>query len=187
MKLGKAIKQRRVSKGKALREIAELSGLSVSYLSQVERDAISPSLKSLARIAQALEAPIVSLFLNHDTSPGSVVRRGKRVKISLPDTDLRYELLSPNVSGRVEFLLLRVQEGKGQDKLITHEGEEHVFLIQGTLEVRVGERQYTLKAGDSICFDSSFPHTFNNVGEGEVIGIIAAAPPSLYREVREKW
>jgi len=186
MKLGKGVKKRRLAKGITLRELAELTKLSVSYLSQLERNSVSPSLKSLAKIAQALNIPIVSLFLQQNEPSGKVVRREKRIKITLPDTDLRYEFLAPDVSGKVEFLLLRVEKGKGQDKLVTHQGEEHVFIIQGKLEVKVGKERYALRAGDSICFDPSFPHTFNNIGEEEVIGVIAASPPSLYQEVREE-
>lgn len=185
MKLGKGIRECRSAKGMTLRKLAELTELSVSYLSQLERDSISPSLKSLAKIAQALNVPIVSFFLKQNDPPGRVVRREKRIKITLPDTDLQYELLAPDVNRKVEFLLLRVEKGKGQDKLITHEGEEYVFIIQGKLEVKVEKERYVLRAGDSICFDPSFPHTFNNIGEEEIIGVIAASPPSLYKEVKE--
>ena len=185
MKLGRGIRECRSAKEMTLKKLAELTELSVSYLSQLERDSISPSLRSLAKIAQALNVPIVSFFLKQNDPPGSVVRREKRIKITLPDTDLQYELLAPDVNRKVEFLLLRVEKGKGQDKLITHEGEEYVFIIQGKLEVKVGKERYVLKAGDSICFDPSFPHTFNNIGEEEVIGVIAASPPSLYKEVKE--
>lgn len=185
MKLGKGIRECRLAKGMTLKGLAELTELSVSYLSQLERDSISPSLKSLAKIAQALNVPIVSFFLKQNDPPGRVVRREKRIKITLPDTDLQYELLTPDVNRKVEFLLLRVEKGKGQDKLITHEGEEYVFIIRGKLEVKVGKERYVLRAGDSICFDPSFPHTFNNMGEEEVIGVIAASPPSLYKEVKE--
>lgn len=185
MKLGRGIRECRLAKGMTLKELAELTELSVSYLSQLERDSISPSLKSLAKIAQALNVPIVSFFLKQNDPPGRVVRREKRVKITLPDTDLQYELLAPDVNRKVEFLLLRVEKRKGQDKLIVHEGEEYVFIIQGKLEVKVGKERYVLRAGDSICFDPSFPHTFNNMGEEEVIGVIAVSPPSLYQEVKE--
>ena len=185
MKLGKGIRECRSAKGMTLKELAELTELSVSYLSQLERDSISPSLKSLAKISQALNVPIVSFFLKQNDPPGRVVRREKRIKITLPDTDLQYELLTPDVNRKVEFLLLRVEKGKGQDKLITHEGEEYVFIIRGKLEVKVGKERYVLRAGDSIYFDPSFPHTFNNMGEEEVIGVIAASPPSLYQEVKE--
>jgi len=185
MKLGKGIRECRSAKGMTLIKLAELTELSVSYLSQLERDSISPSLKSLAKISQALNVPIVSFFLKQNDPPGRVVRREKRIKITLPDTDLQYELLTPDVNRKVEFLLLRVEKGKGQDKLITHEGEEYVFIIRGKLEVKVGKERYVLRAGDSIYFDPSFPHTFNNMGEEEVIGVIAASPPSLYQEVKE--
>jgi transcriptional regulator with XRE-family HTH domain len=185
MKLGKGIRECRLSKGMTLKKLAELTELSVSYLSQLERESISPSLRSLAKIAQALNIPIVSFFLQQSDPPGRVVRKEKRIKITLPDTDLQYELLAPDVNRRVEFLLLRVEKGKGQDKLITHEGEEHVLIIQGKLEVKVGKEHYILEAGDSICFDPSFPHTFNNIGKEEVIGVIAASPPSLYKEIKE--
>jgi transcriptional regulator with XRE-family HTH domain len=185
MKLGRGIRECRLAKGMTLIKLAELTELSVSYLSQLERDSISPSLRSLAKIAQALNVPIVSFFLKKNDPPGRVVRREKRIKITLPDTDLQYELLTPDVNRKVEFLLLRVEKRKGQDKLITHEGEEYVFIIRGKLEVKVGKGRYVLRAGDSIYFDPSFPHTFNNMGEEEVIGVIAASPPSLYQEVKE--
>jgi transcriptional regulator with XRE-family HTH domain len=122
-RIGEQVKKRRKEKALTLQAISDLSGLSVSYLSQIENGSTTPSLKSLARIAKSLDVPIVSLFIDEKPRPGTVLRKGRRPTIHMPDTDIRYELLVPDLERQVEFLLFRIGEGKGQEKMITHEGE----------------------------------------------------------------
>ncbi|MDI6880116.1 MAG: cupin domain-containing protein, partial [Desulfitobacteriaceae bacterium] len=63
--------------------------------------------------------------------------------------------------------------------LLAHQGEECGVIIQGEMTVVVGEREYLLKEGDSIYFDSTIPHRFFNHGDKVAIGIWAMTPPSF--------
>jgi len=186
MKIGRTIRELRRAKNIKLQQLAEMTNMSVSALSQLERDLSNPSLATLVKIAKALEVPIMSLFLSSEKKTENkavIIRDKKRRKIVVPDMETVYEPLSPVKNARVEFVLARMEEGKKQKVLVTHEGEEHIYVVKGTLEVRIENDTYILKEGDSICFKSSFGHAFRNAGKGEMIAVIAASPPSLYERV----
>ena len=186
MKIGRIIRNLRLAKNIKLQQLAEMTGISIGGLSQIERDLSNPSLAALVRIAKALEVPIASLFLDSEKkleNKAVIIRDKERRKIIVPELETVYEPLSPIKDAKVEFTLARMEEGKKQKVLVTHEGEEHVFVVKGTLEVRIEDETYILKEGDSIYFNPSFPHAFRNAGKGEMIAVIAASPPSLYENV----
>jgi len=186
MKIGKIIRNLRLAKNIKLQQLAEMTNISISGLSQIERDLSNPSLTTLVKIAKALEVPIVSLFLDSEKeleNKAVIIRDKERRKIIVPDLETVYEPLSPLKDARVEFTLARMEEGKKQKVLVTHEGEEHIYVIKGALEVRIENETYLLREGDSIYFKSSFGHAFRNAGKGEMLAVIAASPPSLYENV----
>lgn len=186
MKIGRTIRKLRLAKNIKLQQFAEMTNMSISGLSQLERDLSNPSLATLVKIARALRVPIMSLFLNSQENTehkAAIIRDRERRKIIVPDLETIYEPLSPVKNARVEFVLARMEEGKTQKVLVTHEGEEHIYVIKGTLQVRIENDAYVLKEGDSIWFNSLLGHAFKNAGKGQMIAIIAASPPSLYERV----
>jgi len=186
MKIGKTIRNLRLAKNIKLQQLAQMTNMSISNLSQIERDLSNPSLATLVKIAKAFKVPIMTLFLDSEKKLDNkvvVIRDKERKKIVVPELETVYEPLSPFKDVKAEFILARMQEGKTQKVLVTHEGEEHIYVIKGALEVRIEKETYVLKEGDSIYFKSSFGHAFRNVGKGEMIAVIAASPPSLYESV----
>ena len=178
LKLGAEIRRLRQSKGLTIRQVAERSGLSTGLISQIERDLNSPSVASLWQIANALETPI-GYFLSEREAP-AVVRKDRRKKIRLPTSNVTYELLSPDLQGKIEFLLVNTQPGEAaQNEFVSHPGEEYGFVIQGRLKVRLGKEEHILEKGDSIRFDSSIPHRFINEGRSLAVSIWAVTPPSF--------
>ena len=97
MEFGNRIRARRQELGLSLRELAEQVGLTASFLSQIERDLTSPSIESLRKISDALEVPIFHFLLEVDKK-SPVVRRGERLTLTLPNSDLSYKLLTPDLS-----------------------------------------------------------------------------------------
>ena len=186
MKIGKIIRNLRLAKNIKLQQLAEMTNISIGGLSQIERDLSNPSLATLVKIAKALEVPIMRLFLDPEKelkNKAVVIREKGRRKILVPKLETVYEPLSPLKDVKAEFILARMEEGKKQKVLVTHEGEEHIYVVKGALEVRIENEIYLLKEGDSIYFKSSFGHAFRNAGKGEMIAVIAAYPPSLYESV----
>ena len=186
MKIGKIIRNLRLAKNIKLQQLAQMTSISIGALSQIERDLSNPSLATLVKIAKAFEVPIMTLFLDSEKkldNEAVVIRDKERKKIIVPELETVYEPLSPFKDVKAEFILARMEEGKKQKVLVTHEGEEHIYVTKGVLEVRVEKETYVLKEGDSIYFKSSFGHAFRNAGKGEMIAVIAAYPPSLYESI----
>lgn len=188
---GKRIREVRKSKHISIVELANMVGVSKSLISQVERGEIFPSLSTLEKIAAALEVEITQFF-KIDAPPISeseiVVRANKRKKVTMPNSSMIYNLLTPNLRKSIEFLLIEIpphtlRDGEEEEEIETfrHEGEEYFFVIEGQLELVIGnnEQVYTLNAGDSGCFDSSHKHVWRNNTDKKGSFLIAATSPTL--------
>jgi len=192
--LGARIRAERKARKLSSVALARRVGVSPSLISQVERGVTAPSLDVLWRIAQALDASIGLFFQQEPASPAApeadgaaperkpkalVVRRGARKTLGLPNS-VTYELLSPDLQHRIEFIWVEFAPGQSSpvDPYV-HAGEEQFVVLQGTLHYWVGGEEYVLEAGDAITFDSSLPHRGANLGNERVIVIGAITPPSF--------
>ncbi|GFN22259.1 MAG: cupin domain-containing protein [Thermoanaerobacteraceae bacterium] len=175
--LGKKIRQIRRDRGMSLKDVAEKTGLTSSFLSQVERDLADPSITSLRKIAEALEVPIFYFLLNHeDHSP--VVRRDKRKVLKFPQSHLTYELLSPDLNRKMEIMMARLEAGAVScDEPLSHPGEECIVVLQGCMEIEIGGEVYRLEEGDSIYYYAAVPHKLWNPGDKELVFLSAMTPP----------
>ncbi|MDQ6669266.1 MAG: cupin domain-containing protein [Chloroflexota bacterium] len=151
----------------------------------------------LRRIALALELQVGVLFdggegvaitsvngAASDTDSGQprarVVRRGERKVLSLPAAHVRYELLSPDLQGRLEFVRMEVDPGQVMPTVgWSHEGEESILILEGSANFQYGEEHFTLEEGDTITFASSLPHLLANPGDRVIVAISAGTPPSF--------
>ena len=179
MKLGSRIRELRLEKKKTIKEVAQETDLTSSFISQVENGKVEPSLRSLAKIATALHVPVMLFFLPA-YADSIITHQEKRNKIILPDSETVYEVLSP-LTDKIEFLLAEIESGKQGDlEMVPHEGEEHIYVVKGKVEITLGDQVYTLEKGDSISFQSMIPHKIGkNLGKEKVILVIAQSPPSF--------
>jgi len=179
-KLGSKIRRLRSEKKMTLKDLAAKTGLTSSYLSQVERGLLIPSLNALIKISKCLEVPLLSFFLEKELNHGLVVRASDRKKIDLPNSHVSYQLLTPDTKGKLSHLLAEIEPGEAEDEeRVTHEGDESLYVLEGKLKVEVGDESYILEKGDSIYFSSVVPHRVINVGNSKVIYIAAEVPPSF--------
>lgn len=180
-RIGREIRGLRKARGLTLTELAEKSGLSIGYLSLVERDRATPSINALHAISRALGVTI-SWFFDANAAPveerGYVVRRARRRRLEF-SAGIVDELLSPSLEGSLELLSSRFPPGASSgDAPYTHTGEEAGVIVRGTLELWVDGKHFVLKAGDSFGFPSSLPHRYCNPGSEETEVIWAITPPS---------
>jgi transcriptional regulator with XRE-family HTH domain len=180
-RIGRVIRGLRKARGLTLTELAEKSGLSIGYLSLVERDRATPSINALHAISRALGVTI-SGFFDANAAPveerGYVVRRARRRRLEF-SAGIVDELLSPSLEGSLELLSSRFPPGASSgDAPYTHTGEEAGVIVRGTLELWVDGKHFVLKAGDSFGFPSSLPHRYCNPGSEETEVIWAITPPS---------
>jgi transcriptional regulator with XRE-family HTH domain len=179
--IGREIRSLRKARGLTLAALAEASGLSIGYLSLLERDRATPSIKALHAVSRALNVTISWFFEANDAPEAErdlVVRRGRRRRLEY-SPGIVDELLSPNLSGALELLSCRFPPGASSgDEPYAHQGEEAGVVIRGRLELWVDGRLVTLEAGDSFGFQSPLPHSYRNPGPDETEVIWAITPPS---------
>lgn len=162
-----AAKLRSTRKAQALtmRQVADQAGLSVGFISQVERAITVPSLGSLVSIARVLGKP-ASFFVEETGSQAETTRSGERVPFKVADASLTYERLSAEFAGR-KLSSVIVEEPPGhRSEPISHEGEELIFILQGEVTVEVEEDRTILRQGDSIHFSSQRVHSIWNHSTG---------------------
>jgi len=179
--IGRDIRGLRKARGVTLAGLAEASGLSVGYLSLLERDRATPSIKALHAVSRALGVTISWFFEANDVPEEErdlVVRRARRRRLDY-SAGVVDELLSPNLTGALELLSCRFPPGASSgEEPYSHSGEEAGVVIRGRLELWVEGRTVTLEAGDSFGFKSELPHRYRNPGPDETEVIWAITPPS---------
>lgn len=178
--LGPVLREARKRQHLTLQQVANRADLSVSYLSQIERNLLTPSVGTLKRIAQALGIATGELIAP-DTGAGramvSILRRNQRRRVTFPQSSISYELLVPDFRRRASAMWLTAQPGGESGPEHTHEGEDIVVVLQGQLTVEVAGQRHDLRAGDSICFNSELPHRWSNRGKQVAKAIWMSSPP----------
>ncbi|MEW6661592.1 MAG: helix-turn-helix domain-containing protein [Bacillota bacterium] len=175
--LGETIRRIRAEKGLSLRELADMTELTPSFLSQVERDLAEPSITSLRKIADALGVPIF-YFLMDNEKPSPVVRKNERKALKMPESHLVYELLVPDLNRSMEVWMGRLAPGAVScDTPLSHQGEECIVVLQGKMEVQLGEETHVLDEGDTIYYFGAVPHKLKSVGDQELVFLSTITPP----------
>ena len=177
--LGNKIRKLRISKGINLTAFAKKIGKTPSYLSQVERGMASPSITTLREISKALNVPIF-YFLIDDKEQSAIVRKNERRVLQFPKSHLTYELLTPDVSHRIELIRTKIEPGASTcNKPLSHEGEECTLVVEGKMEIQVGDKSYILEEGDTIYYIAAVPHKITNIGSKDLIIISVISPASF--------
>jgi transcriptional regulator with XRE-family HTH domain len=176
--LGSQVQRLRRRNRLTIEKLAELSGVSSGFLSQLERGMTNPTFISLQKIAIGLDVPI-SAFFQASSADSFVVRQNQRRKLILDDGNRVWQLLIPDLNRSIEFLLMewgpRIStEGRPS----CHEGEECGLVLEGVLEVHWGDEVFLLEEGDSIYLPSNIPHWYRNPSDQKVVCVWAATPPS---------
>jgi quercetin dioxygenase-like cupin family protein len=146
-----------------LEELSSRCGLSISFLSQVERGLSSLSISSLHSICEALEVPMTHFFAATAPNGPLVVRAGKpRSRIHIGDSQVTYNMLSSSMPERVLEALIAEYPPHYRPPLVTHAGEEFGYVLEGKVLLQVVDQKEMLSPGDSFHIISSQPHTVQN-------------------------
>lgn len=157
--LGAEIRRRRLDAGLTLVQLAERSGLSQPFLSQVENERSQPSMTSLVRIAQALDTTPQSLF----TPPAG--HEGGLAVVRASDDIGGVSTYRPLVAGDAPFHLVEFTELPFEFVDVwQHEGFEAAYVVSGRVEVDVDGERRELGAGDSVSYDARLPHRHRSLG-----------------------
>jgi transcriptional regulator with XRE-family HTH domain len=183
LRLGAQIRDLRKSRGLSLQQVASEARLSVGLLSQIERGLCSPSIRSLRQISEALNVTPGRFFREEGAPPseeiGLIVRRGQGRQLKWPSNGVTKWLMSPDVAGALEMLLVTIEPGGASGpEHYTHRGEECGFIVRGAMLLSIEERSFLLQEGDGFRFRSTIPHRFENAapGRSEILWVLLREP-----------
>ena len=177
--LGADLRALRKARGRTLSELAEELGRSVGWLSQVERDLSEPSISDLRQIAEALGVPM-SLLFGHASAPadeqGYVVRAGARRPMGSGEEGLTEELLSPDLTDDFEVIHSTFRPRSRMQTPAQRPTQEVGYVVSGKLDLRIGDRRFTVGPGDSFRFRGE-PYSWANPYDQPCVAIWVIAPP----------
>lgn len=180
VELAARIKAARVGRGYTLDRVAEISGLGKGLLSKVENFRVTPSLPTLARITEALGLTMAELLEGLDSKPQiSIVRAADRREVERDQSDTRYFSLAHGRPDRkMDPFELVIPPYGGRREPMSHEGEEFLIVLEGTVGFEFGEETHRLEAGDAVYFDAEVNHrVYNTTGSpGRVLCIFLGRP-----------
>jgi transcriptional regulator with XRE-family HTH domain len=188
VELGRQIRALRLERDLTLQAVARTAGVSQSLISQVERGLASPSISTLRRIAGALDVPIAALFLGGDMSDDErdragrrlVVRQHERKGLHVPRSKVVYELLTPDLNRKIEFIWIEYEPGAiTHPEPMSHPGEENAVCLEGSVVVTIDRQEFVLSEGDSISFDSGRSHQVENRSNRRAVLVSAITPPAF--------
>lgn len=182
MTIGERIKKKRNEKGFSLRELAGKVDLSASFLSQIEQGKASPSIENLKKIANYLEVKVSYLIEEEDEALGSFhIKKGDRKYVESIDSKTSIALLtSSKIEKNMEPIMYEIKPGGESGRgFFNHNGEEFIYIVEGTLDIYIEDQLTTLNEGDSFYFKSSLNHRFKNNGKKLTKAIWIVTPPTF--------
>ncbi len=180
VELGKKIAVVRISKNLSIRQLAEKINVTSSMLSQIEHGLANPSLNTLRMLAIALDVPLFSFFTEPVNVNKLITRANNRKKIIFPHSNWEYMLLSPDLSGAIEMVLMKLPpQSQSSQNLLSHVGEEVAYVLSGTVTLFLGDSVETLETGDSVKVPPDLAHKWENFSDSEATVIFSITPPTF--------
>lgn len=178
--VGQRLRMLRERHGLSQRELARRAGVSNAAISLIEQNGTSPSVGMLKKVLAGFPLSLAAFFGGETPGRPQIVFRAAELT-EIAGGKISYRQVGRDLTGKgLQILHERYAPGADSgEHPLTHEAEEGGVVIQGTLELTVGEERFRLKAGDAYAFDSRQPHRFRNVGGEEAVVVSACTPPSF--------
>jgi quercetin dioxygenase-like cupin family protein len=164
--IGQRIRTVRKQKEFSLDQLSQLTGFDVDLLAGIEANRVQPQLGTLIKLSKALDSAFGRILSGAGGKPYAVTRKGQRMEISRSTSRkgtrnaYTYISLAPQVKGRhMEALLIQLETAQEPEKS-SHQGEEFIFVLSGTVQLIVGTDRFDLEPGDSAYYLSTTPHFF---------------------------
>jgi transcriptional regulator with XRE-family HTH domain len=178
--IGGKIKELREKKALTMKQLAGLVDCTPSLISQLERGKTDPSIATLKKIADALNANIVDFFSFPPNEDEVVTRADQRVPMQLPRWDARIQSLTRAIGKKkMQAFYTVIKPGGGSSGYYCHEGEEFGIVLKGEMELELEDRTYAVRENDSFYFSSSIPHNWNNRKDKDVVVVWVITPPTF--------
>lgn len=174
--LGSRLRQLRTKRRLGLAEVAAAAGISVGFLSAIERSQMSASIGTLRRLARYYRTKILDFFDPAESNPRLVRPATRKVLDAGPGVHMELLAWGNTV---MEPHLFRIKPNAGSGESYAHEGEEFLFVLRGELKISLAGEEYHLKRGDSFYFESATPHHWRNPGPAETWLLWVNTPPTF--------
>jgi DNA-binding transcriptional MerR regulator len=174
--IGARLRQLRLRRNLSLARVAKAVGISVGFLSAIERSHMSASISTLRRLARFYKTNILEFFDPAETNR-RLVRPSER-KVLEAGPGVRMELLAWG-NTVMEPHLFRIAPNAGSGESYTHAGEEFLIVLRGELHLALDGQEFQLKSGDSFYFESVTPHRWKNPGRSETWVLWVNTPPTF--------
>ncbi|GBC62684.1 XRE family transcriptional regulator [Desulfonema ishimotonii] len=162
--IGLRLRSLREEKGMSLGELSRLTGFDADFLSKIETREVYPQLGTVIRLSKALDAAFGQIIAGAGDKPYAITRMRDQKTVSRSTSHkgekhiYSYKGLAPEVRGRsMEPLIVQLQESPEKD-LSSHDGEEFIYVLNGTAVLELGDERFELEPGDSVYYLSSVPH-----------------------------
>lgn len=182
--IGKKVKALRSQKKMTLKELSEKTNLSIGFLSQLERGLTSIATDTLATIADVFEIELSYFFVKPRILSKPLIRSYEKEVFNICTSGCIQYNLSNNLKDKsilpriVEILPNNTEE---DIQSYVHEGEEFIYILEGTLTIFLQGQQYELYPGDSIHYHSSSNHNWANY-TNKMVKMIVVATPNPFNE-----
>ena len=181
--IGEKLRSMRLRKSMGLVELGRHTGLSAGLLSKLERGKLFPTLPTLLRIAMVFGVGLEYFFTDErKRRVVGVVRREERVRFpekpGVQDVPYYFECLDYRATERkLSAFLADFQElAVGKVKTHQHAGVEFLYVLKGSLAIKIGGEEFLLEAEDAIYFDAAAPHSYRRRGAKPCTGVIVTVP-----------
>jgi transcriptional regulator with XRE-family HTH domain len=180
IRIGARLRARRLERGLTISEVAERAALTPGFISQLERDLTSASLSSLYRICAVLDVRVGALI--DDVPSGRLIRREEQARRSLAMGNAEHLLLSSGDERRFHVTESHIPPlGSAGDELYTLPADvELVYVLSGSLELRVRDEVHALEEGDTFTYSPRDPHSWRNPSDTEEAVVLWTALPNPY-------
>ena len=193
--IGKRIKSFRLQKNLTLQELADKTGYSKGYLSKVEKSDKAPPVATLSTIGRELGVTVAS-FLGEDLQSNKIclVKKSERTLMARTGEEFGYAweaLANPFPNKHMEPFILSYPSEDALKHSFQHDGEEMLFVLQGKMRFKHGDKEYVLEKGDCVYFDSGTLHTGEPIGNEALktlIVIYSASPkgPTSFEHIKRR-
>lgn len=169
--VGATIRSVRLKRGLSQRQLAEMTGVTPSTISQVEKNLIYPSLPALFKIAESLSVSLPSLLKEFSSGKDKILctadERAFTPLEKIPKQQAMAELvLPPDSDLPVEAAVVKINPGKKlKGHFFAHKGKEMGYLLSGQLEMHIGNQAYQIQPGDSVVIQKDSPSAWHNSSE----------------------
>ena len=165
--IGTHLRKIRIGQNRTIQEIADKCKLSKSMISKIETNKVVPSVATLSKLAKSLGTS-VSALLEKNGDLACVKTPAGQPQENLAQTDKGYHIypFAPEYKNKkMQPFLFVARKGQVKEHHLAHDGEEFLYVLEGTMKFQVGDVEYTLKEGDSLYFDALQKHQVIPVSE----------------------